>query len=384
MSIETQLEDLQTNLDNAKSAITTKGGTAGDTGLAGLATEIASIPSGGGSVTKPTTWAGLKAMTTTELRSVFPEGSIIDSISCSYTSTNDGTQYDNFLWRVVSYEPCEIENDSTKYPCVTLLSAGDLPSTEGLQYFDTGEKAQCDSATETVAEDGVYYYGTTSASGNLTTSNTTALNLAIGAAIPYSDYARIFKHAITSDVSTFVSLWLYGYNNYEASNLRQWLISNATTFGEQWTPTHVGDALSTYDYNRKGFLTALPSEFINIVSPTKICCIGNSVTDGDATFTMYDTFFVPSFTEMGGADPDYAQVEGAQFAGIKTLNDRCRAKSNYALPITNSGCEKWYLRTAYPGDASKVEKCFSTGSIAAENGSTSSGISVACRVLLAG
>lgn len=48
MSIASEITDLQTNLQAAKSAVTTKGGTVGDTGLAGLATEIASIPSGGG------------------------------------------------------------------------------------------------------------------------------------------------------------------------------------------------------------------------------------------------------------------------------------------------------------------------------------------------
>jgi hypothetical protein len=48
MSIASEIQDLQTNLQAAKTAVTTKGGTVGDTGLAGLATEIASIPSGGG------------------------------------------------------------------------------------------------------------------------------------------------------------------------------------------------------------------------------------------------------------------------------------------------------------------------------------------------
>lgn len=47
MSIASEIQDLQTNLQAAKSAVTTKGGTVGDTGLAGLATEIATIPSGG-------------------------------------------------------------------------------------------------------------------------------------------------------------------------------------------------------------------------------------------------------------------------------------------------------------------------------------------------
>lgn len=48
MTIASEIQDLQTNLQAAKTAVTTKGGTVGDTGLAGLASEIASIPSGGG------------------------------------------------------------------------------------------------------------------------------------------------------------------------------------------------------------------------------------------------------------------------------------------------------------------------------------------------
>lgn len=48
MTIASEIEDLQTNLAAAKSAVTAKGGTVGNTGLAGLATEIASIPAGGG------------------------------------------------------------------------------------------------------------------------------------------------------------------------------------------------------------------------------------------------------------------------------------------------------------------------------------------------
>lgn len=48
MSIASEIQDLQTNLQAAKSAVATKGGTVADTGLAGLASEIASIPTGGG------------------------------------------------------------------------------------------------------------------------------------------------------------------------------------------------------------------------------------------------------------------------------------------------------------------------------------------------
>jgi hypothetical protein len=47
MSIASEITALNTNLTAAKNAVTTKGGTVGNTGLAGLASEIASIPAGG-------------------------------------------------------------------------------------------------------------------------------------------------------------------------------------------------------------------------------------------------------------------------------------------------------------------------------------------------
>lgn len=51
MSIASEITALNNNLEAAKAAIEAAGGTVGDTGLAGLATEISSIPSGGGEPT---------------------------------------------------------------------------------------------------------------------------------------------------------------------------------------------------------------------------------------------------------------------------------------------------------------------------------------------
>lgn len=47
MSIASELNDMMTNLANAKDAVESMGGTTGDTGLAGLASEIETIPAGG-------------------------------------------------------------------------------------------------------------------------------------------------------------------------------------------------------------------------------------------------------------------------------------------------------------------------------------------------
>lgn len=59
MSIASEITALNSNLTAAKSAVTAKGGLVGDTGLAGLATEIASIPSGGGDFTCKTPYGRL-------------------------------------------------------------------------------------------------------------------------------------------------------------------------------------------------------------------------------------------------------------------------------------------------------------------------------------
>lgn len=59
MSIASEITALNSNLTAAKSAVTAKGGTVGDTGLAGLAAEIESIPSGGGDFTCKTPYGRL-------------------------------------------------------------------------------------------------------------------------------------------------------------------------------------------------------------------------------------------------------------------------------------------------------------------------------------
>ena len=53
MSIASEITDLRTNLTAAKNAVVTKGGTVGDTGLAGLENEILGIPAGGSTPVVP-------------------------------------------------------------------------------------------------------------------------------------------------------------------------------------------------------------------------------------------------------------------------------------------------------------------------------------------
>lgn len=96
MSIASEIQDLQNNLELAKLAVTTKGGTVGDTGLAGLATEIASIPSGGGGADWGTVTyldANNQSRTVT-MKNLFEFNSLGRS-SDTWTCTIDGVTIDN-------------------------------------------------------------------------------------------------------------------------------------------------------------------------------------------------------------------------------------------------------------------------------------------------
>jgi hypothetical protein len=97
MSIATEITALNTNLTAAKNAVTAKGGTVGDTGLAGLATEIASIPSGGGGLTD---WGVVS------FYSIFGESYDINADQCTVNSV-DRDRLELFL--AVQEDPSMIE-----------------------------------------------------------------------------------------------------------------------------------------------------------------------------------------------------------------------------------------------------------------------------------
>ena len=339
MAVADDLQDLNNDIWDAYSAIDGKGGTLPrNKNTNNLVTAIESIPSGGGGVAKPTTWAELKAMNTTSLQQIFPEGSVIDSIECKWTGTNNTTVYD-VEWVVASYGTCQLENDSTDYPCVTLLAKRGFPTS---MVFDAQEKVQCDSTTELTAEDGVYYYGTRTASGNIAANNTTALNLTTGDTIPYANYARIFKSSVNATATDFVSVWLNGYNNYRFSNIRQWL-NSAATDTNWFAPTHVGDVKASGYNNHRGFQSGFTSDFLSVVSPTKINVIANTVTDSGADEVMHDKFFLPSWKEVGFTNPP---AEGDMFGGIEDPGDRCKyyLVNGNIMPVNNAA-DVWWLRS---------------------------------------
>lgn len=80
MTIASEIQDLQTNLAAAKNAVVAKGGTTGNTGLAGLANEIAGIPSGGGGGPIPVYGKIEYHSWTSSASAEFSDGCTIDNI----------------------------------------------------------------------------------------------------------------------------------------------------------------------------------------------------------------------------------------------------------------------------------------------------------------
>lgn len=102
----------------------------------------------------------------------------------------------------------------------------------------------------------------------------------------------------------------YGSNNYAQSALRQWLLSSADA-GKVWKPTTKFDRAPSWATSRKGFMSGLPSDFLDAVQPAVIMCRTNSVfetnsNDGtefaiNQTYELHDKFFLLSRPETYGS-----------------------------------------------------------------------------------
>ena len=282
MSIASEIQALNTNLTAAKNAVTSAGGTVGDTGLAGLASEIGTIPTGGGGVSRPTTWAEFAAMTTAEQQQVYGVGDRV-GLSCPFSATGSGTYYE-YIWEIVEWTTTKKENDNTEYPCVVLFPR--MVMTWG--EFDAAETPL--AATEETAQDGVYYFGYNG-------STYTALNLSTGDTIPYNDYTAVYKTDLTNDATEYGYFMSYGCSRYKYSNIRQYLNSNGA-INDWWQPSHIGDAAPVSATTKCGFIAGFQSaDFKSILQKTEVSTYWPGRI-GTGTDVVYDYFYLTQFNEL--------------------------------------------------------------------------------------
>ena len=99
----------------------------------------------------------------------------------------------------------------------------------------------------------------------------------------------------------------YGYNNYKASAIRQYL-NSAAGADVWWTAQDDWDIVPD-QINKAGFLAGFQNDFINAIKPVKISQAQNTKTDDGTTQDMYDRVFLPSVQEMHFV-PQVADAEG--------------------------------------------------------------------------
>ena len=313
---------------------------------------ISIVQSGGGGVSRPTTWAEFAGMTSTDMQKVYGVGDRV-GIACSWSDISDLT------FQIAGWGTTKLENDNTLYPCVTLVSMTLLSKN---YEFDAAETPL--EATEINALAGIYYFG-------FDGTNYTYLNLSTGDAIPYSDYTAVYKTDATSDVTNYRNIITSGYNNYAVSNIREWLNSNGTA-NAWWSPAHVGDGSPSYS-NEDGFLKGLASSFVSILQPIEVAT---------ANDTVYDKIFIPSLYEKGIAG-SYEEGEimrcytiaGNSNNGAKTLSP---AGGGTTLPYLTR------TRRNVSDDFKSLLSVTNRGAQGTVVSSTSSSVNVACKIILAG
>lgn len=289
----------------------------------------------------PTTWTGIQQIVRNgNAANYFTVGDEID-VACPWTDPSSGTTY-SWVWVVADIGTTYKESDpSTAVPAMTLIAKYTTPST---YMFDNVENVVADEAT---AQDGVYYYGWDGYA-------MTALNLATGVTIPYGDYTTVYKSSVNTAANNYNDMRQYGYNNWELSNVRQWLNSSAGA-GVWFTPTHIGDVAPDYS-SQAGFLSGFSAEFQSVLTATRSGTSANTVTDGGTTYYTYDKMFLPSMYEV--KLDDSLTDEGPLFALYANAQNADRIK--YRLNDQTS-TSAWWLRSAVRSSVSYEYIVYTSG-----------------------
>lgn len=90
---------------------------------------------------------------------------------------------------------------------------------------------------------------------------------------------------------------MYGYNKHSHSSMRQFLNSDKAA-GAWWIPQNPYDRPPTELATKHGFVSGFEPEFLEIIQPVKIRTALNTVVDDGSLEETYDTFFLPSLSQM--------------------------------------------------------------------------------------
>ena len=172
----------------------------------------------------------------------------------------------------------------------------------------------------------------------------------------------------------------YGNNNWQYSNIKQWLNSDqASWYSAQHTydapPTSAncwqysnGTTYNAYD-THKGFLYYWSADEKALLRDMTLTLANNTVTDGGGSYTWTGKVWLPTYTQIGGGQNNSIS-EGEAFSKFtdntsrkKTLHDMVKANNEYAK-VNNSSGNWWYwTSSAYPSDSYDGRSVGNDGSV---------------------
>lgn len=161
--------------------------------------------------------------------------------------------------------------------------------------FDAAER---ETPTSSFAQEGVYYY----AKKNVGSSGWayTWQDISTGASL--SSLTEPVCNDV-KDTNLSSNLAHYGWNNWQYSNIRQYLNSSAVA-GDWWQSSHLGDSVSSVQKVYAGWLKGTTEALRKAIKPIQITSYGYvDYATKKTSFITTDTVFLPSaYNIMGGTN----------------------------------------------------------------------------------
>lgn len=146
----------------------------------------------------------------------------------------------------------------------------------------------------------------------------------------------------------------YGNNNWQYSNIKQFLNSDSESwYSAQHTydappiSSNVWNSYNPYD-THKGFLYYFSAIEKSYLQDMTLTLANNTVTDGGGSYTWTGKVWLPTYTQMGyGTNNNIS--EGTQFSKytdnssrIKYIHEKCAENNSYCISQGYSSSKAWY------------------------------------------
>lgn len=218
--------------------------------------------------------------------------------------------------------------DAKEYLSTSTYAVGDYAKYGGKVY-------ECATAVETPEAFDTNKWTQVLSSGTFQSGARTALNLAVGATVPYSAWTLILKNDIND-----ISIQNNGSNGWWYSAIRQYLNSDGAV-GEWWNPAHVGDCHPNELATVRGYKAGCSSALLQYAKPMRVLVYS---ANQSPQYTV-DVFWIPSLTQMFGGGNN---GEGYTFQKVQ---DNCNSVSGWTTASTTNTNARVYRRVSATGSA---------------------------------